>query len=131
MRGPHGKGYAEMAVARVPGLGYETPLVDDDRRRFDEFQQALQGMGNRRMSDTHLNRHLPSLGAYRHYHNTMSARGHPAPSASSASASNSSAVPLPGPTAGVGSTVLANRARSEADTVNQYPEVDANSIDDG
>lgn len=37
MRGPHGKGYAEMAVARVPGMGFETPLVDDDRQRFDEF----------------------------------------------------------------------------------------------
>lgn len=38
MRGPHGKGYAEMAVARVPGLGFETPMLDDDRQRYDEFQ---------------------------------------------------------------------------------------------
>lgn len=29
MRGPQGKGYAEMAVARVPNCGYETPLTEN------------------------------------------------------------------------------------------------------
>ena len=88
MRGPHGKGYAEMAVARVPGMGFETPLVDDDRQRFDEFsvrflrgtnyvdsfallQSALGGMGNRRSSDTYLNRHLPH--GYRHMYTARNA----------------------------------------------------------
>ncbi|VDO60120.1 unnamed protein product [Heligmosomoides polygyrus] len=30
MRGPHKKGYAEMAVARVLNCGYETPLTEDN-----------------------------------------------------------------------------------------------------
>ncbi|XP_041365331.1 uncharacterized protein KIAA0930 homolog [Gigantopelta aegis] len=48
MRGPHGKGQAEMAVSRVKGSGPETPDLEnfplDD---FDEQQQYAQ----RRMSD--------------------------------------------------------------------------------
>lgn len=36
MRGPHGKGYAEMAVARVPNCGYETPIAED--LPFDDFE---------------------------------------------------------------------------------------------
>ncbi len=35
MRGPHGKGYAEMAVARVPNCGFETPVTD---RPFDQLE---------------------------------------------------------------------------------------------
>ena len=43
-----------MAVARVPGMGFDTPLVD-----------AVQdGMGNRRASDTHLNR-APHMSMHR------------------------------------------------------------------
>jgi len=36
MRGPHGKGFAEMAVARVPGSGFETPTAEE--LPFEDFE---------------------------------------------------------------------------------------------
>lgn len=49
MRGPHGKGYAEMAVGRVPNTGYETPL-DEEPPDFNK----LNHLDRRRMSETNL-----------------------------------------------------------------------------
>ncbi|KAL3841331.1 hypothetical protein ACJMK2_019492 [Sinanodonta woodiana] len=52
MRGPHAKGYAEMAVSRVKGSGPETPDLEnfpvDD---FDDPQQEQNKYTQRRMSD--------------------------------------------------------------------------------
>lgn len=36
MRGPHGKGYAEMAVSRVVGVGFETPSAEE--LPFEDFE---------------------------------------------------------------------------------------------
>uniref|UniRef100_A0A915CYF2 Uncharacterized protein n=1 Tax=Ditylenchus dipsaci TaxID=166011 RepID=A0A915CYF2_9BILA len=60
MRGPRGKGFAEMAVARVASCGFETPMSEsgfDFRGSFDaDFSNQ------RRMSDTNLfNRLIPGL----------------------------------------------------------------------
>ncbi|VDD94331.1 unnamed protein product [Enterobius vermicularis] len=49
MKGPHGKGYAEMAVGRLPNTGYETPL-DEEPPDFGKVSQLEQ----RRMSETNL-----------------------------------------------------------------------------
>lgn len=95
MRGPHGKGYAEMAVARVPNCGFETPLADQPMD-FETMDQCSR----RRMSDTNLS----NRSAYR------------------------TAVMTPGPSGNPSNR--GRRWQSEADTVNQYPEVEANSIDD-
>ncbi|VDK45805.1 unnamed protein product [Anisakis simplex] len=98
MRGPHGKGYAEMAVARVINSGFETPMSDqpfdfDDTSTLDQYNR-------RRMSDTNLS-HRPVY--------------------------NRSAM-TPGPSGCQPSQ--ARRWQSEADRVNQYPEVEANAIDE-
>jgi len=52
MRGPHGKGHAEMAVSRVKGSGPETPSQTPSTENFpvDDFQQESQ-FTSRRMSD--------------------------------------------------------------------------------
>ncbi|KAI6177378.1 Protein of unknown function DUF2045 family-containing protein [Aphelenchoides bicaudatus] len=52
MRGPHGKGFAEMAVARVASCGFETPMSEHG---FD-LTSSMDDMNNqnRRMSDTNL-----------------------------------------------------------------------------
>lgn len=89
MRGPHGKGFAEMAVMRVPGTGYETPTTEE--LPFEDFEvQAVEQYNKRRMSDTNL-----SHSMYYRF------RGSPV-----------------------------KKSQSEADYVSQYPEVEANSIDD-
>lgn len=95
MRGPHGKGYAEMAVGRVPNTGIETPLDEGppDFGRFSQFDQ-------RRMSETNLNR-LPVFNR--------------PPSTPSVASSYSG---------------RGRRWQSEADTVNQCFEVEANGIGD-
>ncbi|XP_036369051.1 uncharacterized protein KIAA0930 homolog isoform X2 [Octopus sinensis] len=50
MRGPHGKGFAEMAVSRVKGSGPETP--DTENFPVDAFADEEQNSYNeRRMSD--------------------------------------------------------------------------------
>ncbi|GAB1608027.1 uncharacterized protein KIAA0930 homolog [Argonauta hians] len=50
MRGPHGKGFAEMAVSRVKGSGPETP--DAENFPVDSFADEEQNSYNeRRMSD--------------------------------------------------------------------------------
>ncbi|VDM44183.1 unnamed protein product [Toxocara canis] len=98
MRGPHGKGYAEMAVARVPNCGFETPMSDQpmDFNGTDTLDQY----NRRRMSDTNLS-HRPVY---------------------------SRSAMTPGPSGCQSSRT--RRWQSEADTVNQYPEVEANTIDD-
>uniref|UniRef100_A0A9J2PSW1 SLED domain-containing protein n=2 Tax=Ascaris TaxID=6251 RepID=A0A9J2PSW1_ASCLU len=98
MRGPHGKGYAEMAVARVANCGFETPMSDQPMD-FDG-SNSLDQYNRRRLSDTNLS-HRPVY--------------------------NRSAM-TPGPSGC--QTSRARRWQSEADTVNQYPEVEANTIDD-
>uniref|UniRef100_A0A1I7TB88 DUF2045 domain containing protein n=1 Tax=Caenorhabditis tropicalis TaxID=1561998 RepID=A0A1I7TB88_9PELO len=97
MRGPQGKGYAEMAVARVPNCGYETPLTENPID-FSELAGVEQSLGKRRMSETNL------AGGTRMF-----------PSRSIATPSHSS---------------RGRRWQSEADTVNQYPEVEGSNIDD-
>lgn len=54
MRGPHGKGYAEMAVCKVPTSGYTTPTSTD--AQFEDFEaiDAAEQYRRRRMSDTNL-----------------------------------------------------------------------------
>ncbi|VDK84227.1 unnamed protein product [Litomosoides sigmodontis] len=94
MRGPHGKGYAEMAVMRLPNCGYETP-VSEQSFSFESLGQC----GMRRMSDTNLS----------HYPQRLMV------------------------TSGLSDGSDANRGRrwqSEMDTLNQYREVEASSIDD-
>ncbi|CAD6187573.1 unnamed protein product [Caenorhabditis auriculariae] len=97
MRGPQGKGYAEMAVARVANCGYETPL-SENAMDFSDLPGVEQNMGKRRMSETNL------AG------NKMFA---PRPSVTTPSHSG-----------------RGRRWQSEADTVNQYPEVEGTNIDD-
>ncbi|KAE9413256.1 hypothetical protein Angca_006268 [Angiostrongylus cantonensis] len=53
MRGPHKKGYAEMAVARVPNCGYETPLTENNID-FSELAGVEHTLNRRRMSETNL-----------------------------------------------------------------------------
>ncbi|VDK72435.1 unnamed protein product, partial [Gongylonema pulchrum] len=94
MRGPRGKGYAEMAVMRVPNCGYETPV--------SEHSVGFEGLGHcgiRRMSDTNLSRYPQRLMVSSTLSDSHSNRG--------------------------------RRWQSETDTLNQYPEVEASSIDDG
>uniref|UniRef100_A0A914XRD3 Uncharacterized protein n=1 Tax=Plectus sambesii TaxID=2011161 RepID=A0A914XRD3_9BILA len=101
MRGPHGKGYAEMAVARVPNCGYETPIAED--LPFDDFEtHNTDPYNKRRMSDTNL--------ASRMFYKYAGHKG--------AQTTNASGEPV-------------RKSQSEADSVNQYPEVEANAIDDG
>jgi hypothetical protein len=57
MRGPHGKGFAEMAVARVPGSGFDTPTAEE--LPFEDFEvQAAEQYRKRRMSETNLSAHM-------------------------------------------------------------------------
>ncbi|VDO38663.1 unnamed protein product [Brugia timori] len=94
MRGPHGKGYAEMAVMRLPNCGYETPLSEQSLN-FEGLGQC----GVRRMSDTNLS----------HYPQRLMV------------------------TSGLSNGHVASRGRrwqSETNTLNQYREVEASSIDD-
>ncbi|KAI6189158.1 hypothetical protein M3Y98_00432600 [Aphelenchoides besseyi] len=52
MRGPHGKGFAEMAVARVASCGFETPMSEHG---FDMTASLDANLNNqRRMSDTNI-----------------------------------------------------------------------------
>ncbi|MCP9265450.1 hypothetical protein DINM_020754 [Dirofilaria immitis] len=95
MRGPHGKGYAEMAVMRVPNCGYETPLSEQPLD-FDSLGQY----GIRRMSDTNLS----------HYPQRLMI---------SSGLSNGN------------DTSRGRRWQSETDTLNEYREVEASTIDDG
>ncbi|KJH41157.1 hypothetical protein DICVIV_12866 [Dictyocaulus viviparus] len=53
MRGPHKKGYAEMAVTRVPNCGYETPLSENNMD-FSELASMEHSLNRRRMSETNL-----------------------------------------------------------------------------
>ncbi|VDM64516.1 unnamed protein product [Angiostrongylus costaricensis] len=53
MRGPHKKGYAEMAVARVLNSGYETPLTENNID-FSELAGVEHTLNRRRMSETNL-----------------------------------------------------------------------------
>ncbi|VDN02844.1 unnamed protein product [Thelazia callipaeda] len=92
MRGPHGKGYAEMAVMRVSNCGYETPLSE----QLLSFE-SISKCGIRRMSDTNLN-HYPQRP-----------------------------IVIPGSSEGHN---RGRRWQSETDSLNQFPEVEASSIDD-
>ncbi|EJW86024.1 hypothetical protein WUBG_03067, partial [Wuchereria bancrofti] len=94
MRGPHGKGYAEMAVMRLPNCGSETPLSEKSLN-FEVLGQC----GVRRMSDTNLSHYPQRLmvtSGLSDGHNVSRGR----------------------------------RWQSETDTLNQYREVEASSIDD-
>jgi hypothetical protein len=53
MRGPHGKGFSEMAVAKVASCGFETPMSEHG---FDltTSMDADMNNQNRRMSDTNI-----------------------------------------------------------------------------
>ncbi|VDO41080.1 unnamed protein product [Onchocerca flexuosa] len=94
MRGPHGKGYAEMAVMRLPNCDYETPLSEQSLG-FESLGQC----GIRRMSDTNLNHYPQRLMV-----TSGLSDGHD-------------------PSKG-------RRWQSETDTLNEYREVEASSIDD-
>ncbi|GMT06336.1 hypothetical protein PENTCL1PPCAC_28510 [Pristionchus entomophagus] len=99
MRGPRGKGFAEMAVMRVPNCGYETPLVEHNMQ-FPDFAAAESKFGKRRLSETNL------AGK-----TTMtSSRGSMTPSGSQ--------------------SARGKRWQSDTDSLNQCPEVEANSIDE-
>ncbi|CAJ0578612.1 unnamed protein product, partial [Mesorhabditis spiculigera] len=102
MRGPRGKGYAEMAVARVPGCGTETPQTERSHIDFPDLTQFESALGRRRMSEQNLAGAMigPSGG-----------RVAMTPS-------------------GLGTLPRGRRWQSEADTAGQYPEVEASSIDD-
>lgn len=54
MRGPHGKGYAEMAVCKLASAGYETPTDTDVSFEDYEAVEAAEQYRRRRMSDTNL-----------------------------------------------------------------------------
>ena len=43
MRGPQGKGYAEMAISRVKGTGTETPdqTPNTENFRMEDFEQVM------------------------------------------------------------------------------------------
>ncbi|CAJ0609129.1 unnamed protein product [Cylicocyclus nassatus] len=96
MRGPHKKGYAEMAVARVPNCGYETPLTENNMD-FLELANVGYTLNQRRMSEN-------NLGGPLYTRNN---------------------VVIPDRKMSTG-----RRWQSEADTVNQYPEVEGNNIGD-
>lgn len=96
MRGPHKKGYAEMAVARVLNCGYETPLTEDNVD-FSDLANVELSLNRRRMSETNL------IGP------VFLARPSVTPSITNP---------------------RGRRWQSEADTVNQYPEVEGSNIDD-
>ncbi|PIO64044.1 hypothetical protein TELCIR_14338 [Teladorsagia circumcincta] len=49
----HRDGYAEMAVARVPNCGYETPSMEDSVE-FSELANVEHSWNRRRMSETNL-----------------------------------------------------------------------------
>ncbi|KAI1732098.1 hypothetical protein Ddc_00950 [Ditylenchus destructor] len=52
MRGPRGKGFAEMAIARVASCGFETPMSENG---FDFRTDIIPQLSNqRRMSDTNI-----------------------------------------------------------------------------
>lgn len=53
MRGPHGKGFAEMAVARVASCGFETPMSEHGFEMVSSMDADVNN-SNRRMSDTNL-----------------------------------------------------------------------------
>ncbi|CAD5216008.1 unnamed protein product [Bursaphelenchus okinawaensis] len=52
MRGPHGKGFAEMAVARVASLGFETPMSEHCFEMSGSYDSRWADQ--RRMSDTNI-----------------------------------------------------------------------------
>ncbi|TKR75760.1 hypothetical protein L596_017003 [Steinernema carpocapsae] len=96
MRGPHGKGYAEMAVMRVPNTGMDTPLVEHSME-FEDLNGAGP-FGFRRSSDTNLvNQPMYKRTAI-----------------------------TPGPSLGAPRN---RRWQSDADSVNQYGEVEGNLED--
>ncbi|RCN38198.1 hypothetical protein ANCCAN_15897 [Ancylostoma caninum] len=95
MRGPHKKGYAEMAVARVFNCGYETPVTENNMD-FLELANMGYSLNHRRMSETNIVGPIFSR-------------------------------PVP---ASDRQTSVGRRWQSEADTVNQYPEVEGNNIGD-
>ncbi|CAJ0931266.1 unnamed protein product, partial [Mesorhabditis belari] len=102
MRGPRGKGYAEMAVARVPGCGLETPQTERSQIDFPDLSQFESALGKRRLSE----QNIAGVG-----NGPMGGRAAMTPS-------------------GVGTLPRGRRWQSEADTAGQYPEVEASSIDD-
>ncbi|OUC42533.1 hypothetical protein D917_00287, partial [Trichinella nativa] len=55
MRGPRGKGFAEMAVARVPVQGYQTPVSSIGSYDEKDLLSAVKAY-QRRRSDTNLSR---------------------------------------------------------------------------
>ncbi|EYC12322.1 hypothetical protein Y032_0048g1726 [Ancylostoma ceylanicum] len=95
MRGPHKKGYAEMAVARVFNCGYETPVTENNMD-FLELANMGYSLNHRRMSETNIVGPIFSR---------------PVPTSDR-------------------QTSVGRRWQSEADTVNQYPEVEGNNIGD-
>lgn len=82
-----------MAVSRVPGQGFETPMEEHDLP-FDDFEvEAVESYRRRRMSEN-------NLSASVYYRQPP--RGSPM-----------------------------KKTKSEADYASQYPEVEAQSIDEG
>ncbi|KAI6239178.1 hypothetical protein M3Y99_00622100 [Aphelenchoides fujianensis] len=100
MRGPHGKGFAEMAVARVASCGFETPMSEHG---FDMTASLDADLNNqRRMSDTNIFGRLM-------YKRTAITPGPSGPTSFQPSQRN-------------------RRWQSDADSVNQDSEFDARSV---
>uniref|UniRef100_A0A0N4ZIH9 Uncharacterized protein n=1 Tax=Parastrongyloides trichosuri TaxID=131310 RepID=A0A0N4ZIH9_PARTI len=105
MRGPHGKGFAEMAIARIASCGFETPMSEygyDMRRSLGDTDRNSE----RRMSDTNL------------FNRMLSKRTAATPTATSSTTTSFFGT-------------LGSRTRrwtSEADNVNQNTEVEAKPI---
>ncbi|VDP30772.1 unnamed protein product [Soboliphyme baturini] len=53
MRGPHGKGFAEMAVSKVPGIGYDSPTCNQAPYEDYDVVEAVEQF-HRRRSDNNL-----------------------------------------------------------------------------
>ena len=103
-----------MAVARVAGAGYETPMVEDAGGAAGVLA------GHRRMSESRVDAHPHQPMTASLYGQQRPLGGHTGQRGMSTSAM---------PT--VQTANMNRKSQSEADSVNQYPEVNANSIDDG
>lgn len=62
MRGPHGRGFAEMAIARVASCGFDTPMSENGFEIVN--REDVDSPGQRRMSDTNVfNKFMNKRGA--------------------------------------------------------------------
>ena len=111
MRGPRGKGCAEMAVARVASCGFETPMSENGFEFTDRMDSEFSN-NQRRMSDTNLfNRLL--------FGNKQRGAVTPGPSMLSSSLATPCTGTLPGP--------RSRRWQSDSDNFAQDSDFDSRS----